>query len=275
MKISEVLRKKEESYTKSKYSDEFLLQKNKKIEDIRNFMSANNHKINNDEDFFKIRSLALEEGGFLNTENRLYFYEKILDYLQEKFNYDQYYKNEEEIALTPYNFINEITNDYERTNARVMLGKDIVNQLDDEFNCITEKIKIFTMELYNNNKKFSKHFDYFQGYQQLSLIILLLNIENEISQTTKADEIDKRSLSLIQKITETHFFHFVHKKYKIPFDEILSILNDLINELDHGIRENMKMISNSQPTYALTWIITWISLKNSDLFLQFRIFDYL
>ena len=274
MKICEILRKKEETYINAKFDMKFIEERSSKIQELKLKLGENSNKISSEEEFLKIRSLAIEEGGFLNTENRLYFYEIILDYLQEKFNYNQYYKQDEQLELTPCRFINEITNDYERTNVRTILSKEIGSTHEDEFSHIIEKIKIFTMKLYNN-QEFNRYFDYYQGYQQLSLLILLLNIENEISQSNVKDEIDERSLSLIKKITETHFFHFLHKKFKIPFEEILTILNDLISEIDPEIKEFYRLSVNSPPTYALTWIITWLSMKNSDLFLQFRIFDFL
>ena len=274
MKICEILKKKEETYINAKFDMKLIEERSVKIQELKLKLGENNNKISSDVEFMKIRSLAIEEGGFLNTENRLFFYEIILDYLQEKFNYNQYYKQDEPIDLTPCRFINEITNDYERTNVRTILSNEIGSTLEDEFSQIIEKIKIFTMKLFSN-QEFNKYFDYYQGYQQLSLMILLLNIKNEISQSNFHDEIDERSLSLMKKISETHFFHFLHKKFKIPFDEILTILNDLIIEIDSEIRDFYRLSENSHPTYALTWIITWLSMKNSDLFLQFRIFDFL
>lgn len=262
-KLRNTLMKKEEDYLRILYGTDLELL-NEKILKVIHQMNSKKQEKNKTEIIIKhIRILSINKGGFINFENRKEIYKNIFEYIST---YNSYAENENlkenEILRMKNNFHNEISQDFSRSNLLNTIIE--TNDLsEEELQLFLNDLKKFSFDFFDENRKM---YEYYQGFQDICLLSFILNIilSNHEDNTF-----------YLKNLSQLHFHKFLNKHKKIKFEILISILSDLIEEINPNINKNILELTNSPPYYALSWIITWFSHKNSNIFFEFRIIDYL
>lgn len=224
-----------------------------------------NNKIINKNHIKEIKKFSREKGGFINSKYRIIFY-KILLMKEHKLNVSA------NNSITPngYNSYQEqIKLDCDRSVLFSIFSQTDNSELLNGFIIELQKyISDFFILLESNNLEGLIEFEYYQGFNDISLYFLLLE------KITNQNENDQ-NLPLLYNLSHSFFKHYLSKINKMSFEIVLTILSDLIGEIDKNINKKLLEITNMKPYYALSWIITWFAHNNRDVNLQFRIIDYL
>ena len=115
----------------------------------------------------------------------------------------------------------------------------------------------FTKESLGNYE----YFNYFQGYQEICLYFMIIFGRKE----------GVRYMTLFGKI----FLDYVlTKKFKINFDMLLDILNDCCNTVNKKINTLINKITKTKPYYSLSWLITYLTHSNDNIYNELSLLDY-
>jgi TBC1 domain family member 20 len=263
-KLRLTLLKKEEDYLKTLYGNDLQLLHKNAFNVLHLINSKNQENINDVEKIKLIRSLSINKGGFINFQNRKEIYKYILEYISRNTTCEtnEKIKNKHEILNTQGRFFNEISQDFNRSN--------LLNTILENYDLEEEELELFKIDLHRFSCDLfdihKKEYEYYQGFQEICLFSFILNYLSFQEENT---------FDYLINLSHCHFQNFLHIQQKIKFECILSILSELLEEINPNINKNLLELTNSPPYYALSWIITWFSHKNNNIFLQFRIIDYL
>jgi TBC1 domain family member 20 len=263
-KLRLTLLKKEEDYLKTLYGNDLQLLHKNAFNVLHLINSKNQENINDVEKIKLIRSLSINKGGFINFQNRKEIYKYILEYISRNTTCEtnEKIKNKHEILNTQGRFFNEISQDFNRSN--------LLNTILENYDLEEEELELFKTDLHRFSCDLfdihKKEYEYYQGFQEICLFSFILNYLSFQEENT---------FDYLINLSHCHFQNFLHIQQKIKFECILSILSELLEEINPNINKNLLELTNSPPYYALSWIITWFSHKNNNIFLQFRIIDYL
>jgi hypothetical protein len=246
------LKNNEEKYLKDNFDNEFYINKEKRLLYIKEKIYQD--KVINLEHFEMIRQLVIEKGGFLNFNLRSIFYNLIFNIKVESDDDNFYTKNS---YKTNGRFINEIKQDLDRSIINSLINNKEESNFDKFKENLFKFIEIF-FDLTN--------YEYYQGFQEISLYFYILNLMNNNNDHLSTPYI------ILVRFAEFYLHNFINKK---DFSNTLSNLSLIINEIDNKVSSSLLEITNTQPYYALSWIITWLAHKNTNIFLQYRIIDYL
>jgi hypothetical protein len=85
------------------------------------------------------------------------------------------------------------------------------------------------------------------------------------------------AVSIFQRFSEFHLKELLlaHDENGFSFDKVLIILLEAIKEVDPGITLYLIFLGIEQPTFVLSWIITYFTHDIKSSVIQYRIFDYL
>ena len=70
-------------------------------------------------------------------------------------------------------------------------------------------------------------------------------------------------------------YYFWNEKSKINFELLLDVLNECCNKINKSTNEALNKITKTKPYYSLSWLLTYLTHDNKNLFNQMRVFDYL
>ena len=261
-KINKDIEELETIYIKRHYkiSQEQKNKLNEMVEEINKFKK---NKINPDNIFWKkLHKISINPGGFLTIKNRRIIYSFILETL----NLDDKYKiNPEEITKEKESK-DELTvkNDCLRS-VLFQIFKEDDNEIFTKYKTKEkESANLYVKELMNFTKEALgnfTYFNYFQGYQELSLYFMIIFGRKE----------GPKYMTIFSKI----FLDYVlNKKYKINYEMVLDILNDCCNLVNKRVSTIINKITKTKPYYSLPWLITLFSHSNNNLFNELRLLDY-
>ena len=115
----------------------------------------------------------------------------------------------------------------------------------------------FTKESLGNYE----YFNYFQGYQEICLYFMIIFGREE----------GVKYMTLFSKI---YLDYVLSKKYKINFDMLLDILNECCNIVNKKVNLLINKITKTKPYYSLSWLITYLTHSNDNLYNQLSLLDY-
>ena len=256
----------EEEYIWHHYSS-FQLDKDKEIKQIINSININ---MNNNKEFIlkekesflsKFHKLSLTKGGFISIENRKKVYKYILDTLCQKINYN--------VPELIYDFegINSfdqiISNDCNRSVLYQIINKNenFKKEFDQNDKCveyIINQLNIFTKKSLSNYIIFQ----YYQGYQEICLYFYIIFGMDE-------------GIIYMNTFTKIFLEYICKEKSKINFELLLDVLNECCNKINKSTNEALNKITKTKPYYSLSWLLTYLTHDNKNLFNQMRVLDYL
>lgn len=248
--------KNEKSYLKSNFNEKTLNNKKSEIVQLRDKLKS--EKKLRKKDIILIRNLAINKCGFLSFEHRVYFYNKVINYIHDSNSLNL-------VKVSTGRYKNELSNDTMRSilftifedqfylNKNCGIIKKIINDILENSNILFD---------YNNN------LDYYQGFNEVIFYFIIIIIFMKSHKISNAN--------FVYKFTQSHFNIFINKHFKLDFSSCLDILDKVIEKIDYKLsREISSLNSEMQHHYALSWIITWFTHKNTNFFSQFRLIDYL
>ncbi len=258
------IKKLEEEYIWKHYSS-FYQDKDKEIKEI--FKRINNH---NQIEFFekeketflsKFHKLSLTKGGFITLENRKQIYKYILDTLCKKINYKVPELIEDFEGIKSFDQI--ISNDCNRSVLYQIINIDenFKREFNSKDNCveyIINQLKIFTKKALSNYI----NYNYYQGYQEICLYFYIIFGMDE-------------GIIYMNKFTKIFLEYICSQKSIINFELLLDILNECCNKINKSTMEALNKITKTKPYYSLSWLLTYLSHDNKNLFNQMRVIDYL
>lgn len=241
-------------------------------------------------DYSLLKEASKTYGGFLRIQYRLIFYTAIIEYKKFKKSFQNLKLNDEVI-------LNKATLNHKETNFNrndETINKDCERSVINIFSIFLNADKQSILKESNNDsnnnhkdltlkedlmKRFSnylkrlfqqnKDIDYYQGYNDICVYFYILQLTNGQFNP---------SFDLINEFNE-HFLspYLIQDSQEgcIKFDIALLLLSELINLIDSNVSDILLNLDCNTPVYALSWIITLFSHKNENIFLQYRIIDYI
>ena len=258
------IKKLEEEYIWKHYSS-FYQDKDKEIKEI--FKRINNHNqieiFEKEKETFlsKFHKLSLTKGGFITLENRKQIYKYILDTLCKKINYKVPELIEDFEGIKSFDQI--ISNDCNRSVLYQIINIDenFKREFNSKDNCIEyiiNQLKIFTKKALSNYI----NYNYYQGYQEICLYFYIIFGMDE-------------GIIYMNKFTKIFLEYICSQKSIINFELLLDILNECCNKINKSTMEALNKITKTKPYYSLSWLLTYLSHDNKNLFNQMRVIDYL
>ena len=274
----------ENSYIKEHYKIEDINYNkiDKFLEKIK-FYKKNN--ITPDNKFWKeLHKQSTQPGGFVTIKNRREIYSFILDTLSKKPAYKIISSKVTQNQIDSFDLI--IEKDCKRSVLYAIIrnndkfqkyqkNKNIDNSCDNndtqstinsenEYNENQKILDIYINELMNFTKESLgnyEYFNYFQGYQEICLYFMIIFGRKE----------GVKYMTLFGKI----FLDYVlSKKFKINFDMLLDILNDCCNTVNKKVNALINKITKTKPYYSLSWLITYLTHSNDNIYNQLSLLDY-
>ena len=127
-----------------------------------------------------------------------------------------------------------------------------------DINNFTNELKKFT----KNSLKSYKEFDYYQGYNEISLYFFLLFGYKE-------------GIYYMNLFSKIFLYYIIGEKGNESFYLILDVLNDCCDTIEEKSNKLLNKLTRTKPYYSLSWIMTYFCHDNDNIFNQFRILDYL
>ena len=273
----------EKIYIKEHYNINQIENNNieKIIEKIKLYKRDNNILIDNN--FWKsLHKISAKPCGFISIKNRKEIYSFILDTLSKRAEYKIFSTPVTKEQITSYDTI--IKNDCKRSVLysiirsndqfrKYQINKNIEesnnmnsieNSIIDENDENKKTIKIYIDELMDFTKESLgnyEYFNYFQGYQEVCLYFMIIFGRKE----------GVKYMTLFAKI---YLDYVLSKKYKINFDMLLDILNNCCNTVNKKANMLINKITKTKPYYSLSWLITYLTHSNDNIFNQLTLLDY-
>ena len=280
----------ETNYIKEHYKIETIKYKeiDKILEKIKSYKKTN---IYPDNRFWKeLHKQSTQPGGFISIKNRREIYSFILDTLSKKPEYKITSTKVTKSQIDSYNTIikndckrsvlysiirsNDIFHKFQKNKTlnislndtrSTQATESIYNDSDEENRNENEKtVEIYINELMDFTKESLgnyEYFNYFQGYQEICLYFMIIFGRKE----------GVRYMTLFGKI----FLDYVlTKKFKINFDMLLDILNDCCNTVNKKINTLINKITKTKPYYSLSWLITYLTHSNDNIYNELSLLDY-
>lgn len=244
----------------------------------------------------KLHNISSKPGGFFTIKYRREIYSFILETLGKKPQYNITSKNPTEKEIDTFDMI--IENDCKRSvlysiiknndkllkyraksnyNTNVnstntfnnsMTSNNSVstsaNSIDEEYESNQKIINIYLQELMCFTRESLgdyAYFNYFQGYQEICLYFMIIFGRKE----------GVKYMTLFGKI---YLDYVLSKTYKINFDMLLDILNECCNIVNKKVNTMINKITKTKPYYSLSWLITYLTHSNNNLFNQLSLLDY-
>jgi hypothetical protein len=272
--IYDLLNKTEEQYIdalKSKLGNKFY--EDKKIA-LRELIQRLDKTKLNAGDFDRIRKLSISKGGFLTNSIRREIYKKALEmdpcdtrliYYEDKSFEEKVIDIGSEIDLkTNYDYIIEV--DVKRSILNTLLDREVY---DSQIEFIKKDLIVGIKKYINLN---DSKYHYYQGFHDIALYMHLLYLNYESLQQ-----------QAFQRLSEYYFKDYLIKidlenmnKCNFRFEVLYQVVNDIIQQLDGGIynyiRNNTEI---NDPLFALAWTLTFFTHDLKNMFITYRIFDYL
>lgn len=266
-----------EHYNINKINDKLI---EKILEKIR-FFKKNNVTVDNN--FWKeLHKLSAKPGGFITIKNRKEIYSFILDTLSKRPEYKIFSTPVTKEQIISYDTI--IKNDCKRSvlysiirsndkfkkyqtnkNLNSSINSDISEKnIEDEIDENKKIIDIYIKELMDFTKESLgnyEYFNYFQGYQEVCLYFMIIFGRKE----------GVKYMTIFAKV---YLDYVLSKKYKINFDMLLDILNNCCNTVNKKANMLINKITKTKPYYSLSWLITYLTHSNDNLYNQLSLLDY-
>ena len=277
----------ENSYIKEHYRIEDI-NYNKIEKFLENIKFYKKNNITPDNKFWKeLHKQSTLPGGFITIKNRREIYSFILDTLSKKPAYKIISSKVTQNQINSFDLI--IEKDCKRSVLYAIIRnndkfqkyqkkKNIENSCDtnhtqstistinseNEYNENQKILDIYINELMNFTKESLgnyEYFNYFQGYQEICLYFMIIFGRKE----------GVKYMTLFGKI----FLDYVlSKKFKINFDMLLDILNDCCNIVNRKVNALINKITKTKPYYSLSWLITYLTHSNDNIYNQLSLLDY-
>ena len=244
----------------------------------------------------KLHIISTQQGGFFSIKYRREIYPFILETLGKKPQYEIIPKDPTKKEIDTFDMI--IENDCKRSvlysiiknndklskyrsksnyntnnNSNYDINNSInsngsvstaVNSVDEEYESNQKIINIYLKELMSFTRESLgdySYFNYFQGYQEICLYFMIIFGRKE----------GVKYMTLFGKI---YLDYVLSKKYKINFDMLLDILNECCNIVNKKVNTMINKITKTKPYYSLSWLITYLTHSNNNLFNQLSLLDY-
>ena len=258
----------ESNYIKEHYSiNQFNEAKlDKIIEKIKHFKKNN---VFPDNIFWKeLHKFSSYPGGFRTIKNRREIYSFILETLGRKPEYKITPIKPTQEQIVSYDTV--IKNDCKRSVLYSLIRnndkfkKFQPNKNDSEKDENQKVIEVYINELMDFTKESLgnyEYFNYFQGYQEVCLYFMVIFGRKE----------GVRYMTLFSKI---YLDYVLSKKYKINFDMLLDILNECCNIVNKKVNTLINKITKTKPYYSLSWLITYLTHSNDNIYNQMSLLDY-
>ena len=239
---------------------------NKILEKIKQFKKNNALP---DNIFWKnLHKFSSKPGGFKTIKNRREIYSFILETLGRKPEYKLNSSKPTQEQINSYDTI--IKNDCKRSVLYSLIKnndkfkKYQSNKNDGEKDENQKVIEAYINELMDFTKESLgnyEYFNYFQGYQEICLYFMVIFGRKE----------GVKYMTLFSKI---YLDYVLSKKYKINFDMLLDILNECCNIVNKKVNTLINKITKTKPYYSLSWLITYLTHSNDNIYNQMSLLDY-
>ena len=239
---------------------------NKILEKIKQFKKNNTLP---DNIFWKeLHKFSSKPGGFGTIKNRREIYSFILETLGRKPEYKLNSSKPTQEQINTYDTI--IKNDCKRSVLYSLIKnndkfkKYQSNKNDGEKDENQKVIEAYINELMDFTKESLgnyEYFNYFQGYQEVCLYFMVIFGRKE----------GVKYMTLFSKI---YLDYVLSKKYKINFDMLLDILNECCNIVNKKVNTLINKITKTKPYYSLSWLITYLTHSNDNIYNQMSLLDY-
>ena len=270
----------EASYIKEHYQiNKFNYENMEKIIQKINYYKKND--ITPDNNFWKyLHKFSTNPGGFITIKNRREIYSFILDILRKKPEFIITNTQVTKEEINSYDTI--IRNDCKRSVLFSLLKNNDKFKKYQKINNISINESASTQDTKYENDEFKKtidiyinelmeftkeslgnheYFNYFQGYQEICLYFMIIFGRKE----------GVKYMTFFGKI---FLDYALTKKFKINFDMLLDILNDCCNIVNKKVNTIINKITKTKPYYSLSWLITYLTHSNDNLYNQLSLLDY-
>ena len=226
----------------------------------------------------QLHEMSTKPGGFISIKNRREIYSFILEALIKRPEYKIISSQVTEKQIDSYDTI--IKNDCKRSVLFSILRnnnkfkKYQVVKMNDSISSASTKaeendenhkiIDIYINELMDFTKESLgnyEYFNYFQGYQEICLYFMIIFGRKE-------------GVKYMTYFGKIYLDYVLSKKYKINFDMLLDILNDCCNIVNKKVNTIINKITKTKPYYSLSWLITYLTHSNDNLYNQLSLLDY-
>ena len=252
-----------EHYNINQFDDAKL---NKILEKIKQFKKNNTFP---DNIFWKdLHKFSSKSGGFRTIKNRREIYSFILETLGSKPEYKLIPSKPTQEQINSYDTV--IKNDCKRSVLYSLIkNNDKSKKYQSNKNDVEKDENQKVIEVYINElMEFTKeslgnyeYFNYFQGYQEICLYFMVIFGREE----------GVKYMTLFSKI---YLDYVLSKKYKINFDMLLDILNECCNIVNKKVNTLINKITKTKPYYSLSWLITYLTHSNDNIYNQMSLLDY-
>ena len=252
-----------EHYNINQFDDAKL---NKILEKIKQFKKNNTLP---DNIFWKdLHKFSSKSGGFRTIKNRREIYSFILETLGSKPEYKLIPSKPTQEQINSYDTV--IKNDCKRSVLYSLIkNNDKFKKYQSNKNDVEKDENQKVIEVYINElMEFTKeslgnyeYFNYFQGYQEICLYFMVIFGREE----------GVKYMTLFSKI---YLDYVLSKKYKINFDMLLDILNECCNIVNKKVNTLINKITKTKPYYSLSWLITYLTHSNDNIYNQMSLLDY-
>jgi len=252
-----------EHYNINQFDDAKL---NKILEKIKQFKKNNTFP---DNIFWKdLHKFSSKSGGFRTIKNRREIYSFILETLGSKPEYKLIPSKPTQEQINSYDTV--IKNDCKRSVLYSLIkNNDKFKKYQSNKNDVEKDENQKVIEVYINElMEFTKeslgnyeYFNYFQGYQEICLYFMVIFGREE----------GVKYMTLFSKI---YLDYVLSKKYKINFDMLLDILNECCNIVNKKVNTLINKITKTKPYYSLSWLITYLTHSNDNIYNQMSLLDY-
>ena len=252
-----------EHYNINQFDDAKL---NKILEKIKQFKKNNTFP---DNIFWKdLHKFSSKSGGFRIIKNRREIYSFILETLGSKPEYKLIPSKPTQEQINSYDTV--IKNDCKRSVLYSLIkNNDKFKKYQSNKNDVEKDENQKVIEVYINElMEFTKeslgnyeYFNYFQGYQEICLYFMVIFGREE----------GVKYMTLFSKI---YLDYVLSKKYKINFDMLLDILNECCNIVNKKVNTLINKITKTKPYYSLSWLITYLTHSNDNIYNQMSLLDY-
>ena len=288
--IKFTLEKKEKVYiNENKYDDKYNIKEiNEKLLLIKNFFddfqkerdkekNIKNYNLSQN-DFNKIRKLAISKGGFMTMENRRELYKKILCYNQDILTTKKYYNtiwiNKNKLTLYNRNeFLFQFLNhNKDRSVIKVDIERSNINYLfpSELYPEINKKVKENLEKCLNYLISFNKgEFHYYQSYHDILMIFFYLYPNDFYLYTLLYQRFSEFFLK------ENLILQDKNGNIGYSFNNALKLFTFILSKVNKITLNDINKFANGECTYVLSYIISYFTHNIQNIFLQMRLIDYL
>jgi hypothetical protein len=223
----------------------------------------------------RLRELAISPGGFMKMEFRKFIYLKIFSSETNKLDFksSNIFIEKSPSSIKDHKFEDIINKDVNRSVIYHIKNfesfSESEQQLSKDHTFITKKLANYLKIIFQQktNKDSGYSHDYYQGFHDFSLYLLLLYIDEDQINTLKR---------ITERIIQIYFKDYTDDKNKGVFTNIAQILRETVRLINPIIAKDIEDKSSEAIYYlCISWIICLYAQNFKDINCMYRMLDYI